>query len=248
MLNIISRGNGYPIVFLHGALVDHTMWTFQVTKLESMFRVLIVDLPSHGHSEDFVKYYSIEELATIIYNEVLSVEDSCILCGHSLGGMVCQYLSATRPEKIAGLILVESSYGTRNNFLEKILSIMTELYLSCVSAKSIINLSAKYYGGVSRQTKDYLFHAMGMYPIQAIRKVMLAALNYNGREFLSKIQCKTLILIAEYNTRTHYQASRMLAEINNSELIMIPNAHHMVNMDNPVFFNDVIIKFIKLLF
>ena len=43
-----DAGNGDAIVFLHGGLTDHRMWSHQTEALKDKFRVVTVDLRGHG--------------------------------------------------------------------------------------------------------------------------------------------------------------------------------------------------------
>lgn len=246
MLNIKTSGNGYPIVFLHGALVDHSMWDNQKTLLEKQYKVILVDLPNHGLSSDLEQEFTIENVADAIIKVVIDKLDYCLICGHSLGGMVCQYIAISRPQIVKGIILAETSFGTKNNLSEKIQSALAEFFLLMVNSRTIINASINQYGKLSKTTREYIKTEMGKYNIKQIRKVMSAALNYEGRKNLNSIKCKALILVSEKNKQTHNQANIMNNEIPNSDLIIITQSHHLLNLDNENEFNEKLYKFISL--
>lgn len=245
MLNVIQSGKGTPIVFLHGALVSNTMWKDQVEHFSKNFEVITVDLPGHGASSDLSGDYRVEALAEIVCKEVIEQLGSCIVCGHSLGGMVAQQIALQRPEKVVGLILAETSFGTKNNAGEKIQSAFAGLFLSMMSAEMTVKTSGDQYGKINPETKAYILKEMGKYDKAFIKRVMSAALNYAGKELLREIKCKTLILVSSENKQTHRQASVMNAQIENSKLEVIPVSHHLLNLDNPSAFNEAVDLFLR---
>ncbi|GEM_PF-6942945 len=49
--------------------------------------------------------------------DFLKVERAHV-CGHSLGGMVAQQLAASRPERVARLVLAETAFSTQSSLRE----------------------------------------------------------------------------------------------------------------------------------
>jgi pimeloyl-ACP methyl ester carboxylesterase len=94
--------------------------------------------------------------------------------------------------------------------------------------------------------------------IEEIRKTILsnsplgmcgALLAMAGRtdssEALSRIGVPTLILVGEHDAVTPPTAAKSMHDrIQNSELYLISNAGHMSNLENPVMFNEHLIKFL----
>lgn len=246
-LQLNITGKGQSIVFLHGALVSNTMWHEQVEFFKTQYEVITLDLPEHGESKDVVlSEYSVEEMAKLVMN---SLHDHNInefhLCGHSLGGMVAQEIAIKYPSKVISLILVDTSFGTKNTFLERVSSVFAELFMKGLSQKQLVNMSAKMYGKYNEETKKYILKEMSEFTINASRRIMGGALNFASLNQLSKIKIKTLILISEYNKQTHSQGKRFNKEITDSKLVKISHAHHLLNMDNAKDFNNTVNIFIN---
>jgi len=239
-------GHGPPLVLLHGALVDSSMWDPQVSAFSQQFSIFLVDLPSHGRALDIQGEFNIEAVAGDILDRLQRAKvENFHLCGHSLGGMVAQFIAASVPHKIRKLGLAESAFGTRNNFWESIQSLFAEPILALMSKHQIIGLSTREYGKIRPETGDFLNDQMQRYDKPTILRVMQSALDYAGKELLTQIQAQTLILVGENNRRTHGQAKVMARLIPKSDLKYIPKASHMLNLDNPESFNQMVVEFLS---
>ena len=88
------RGEGPPLVLVHGAAADHTRWKSLLPALENFFTVYAVDRRGRGQSGD-VGAYAIERE----YEDVVAVVDSLPvpvnLLGHSFGA-ICSLEASLR--------------------------------------------------------------------------------------------------------------------------------------------------------
>jgi pimeloyl-ACP methyl ester carboxylesterase len=111
--HVRDQGNpdGIPIVLIHGSLESLQVWDGWVAALGDRFRLISVDLPGHGLTGSWPRdEYTIEAYTDFI--EVLADElrlDRFVLAGHSMGGAVAWSFAATRPDRVAYLVLVDSS-------------------------------------------------------------------------------------------------------------------------------------------
>src|SRR5580692_8834026 len=67
-LHYLERGQGEPLVLIHGLGGSGADWAFQVAELEKRFRVIVPDLPGSGHSPPPRGEYSIGGFATAIWS------------------------------------------------------------------------------------------------------------------------------------------------------------------------------------
>ncbi|HPJ03537.1 MAG TPA: alpha/beta fold hydrolase [Candidatus Limiplasma sp.] len=244
MIGYESAGQGNALVFLHGALVDRRMWRAQADAFSDRYRVVCVDLPGHGESAG-MPVQSVKAMAetVIALLDSLSI-DRFLLCGHSLGGMVAQEITLRYPGRVRGLILAESSFGTASSLAERLGTASTRMMLRLMTQKQLVRLSATSYGKLHPAVKAYIEAAMGAYDIQTSRAVMGAALEYSSRDGLGDIRCPVLILAAACNRQTHRQARQFTKLIHGAEMEMIPNALHLLNLDQPAAFNETVARFL----
>jgi pimeloyl-ACP methyl ester carboxylesterase len=98
------------VLFIHGAGMDHTVWTLFARHFARHGRnVIAVDLPGHGRTGgDPVR--SIEEMADWVAAllDELPVERTAIV-GHSMGGLVALDFAARYPDRVRAVALVGST-------------------------------------------------------------------------------------------------------------------------------------------
>jgi len=106
-----ERGQGPVLILLHAALHDHHDFDDIVAALERRYRVIAVDWPGGGDSPAAV---APAQLSAALFADGL--EDlidhigasSVLLIGNSVGGFAAARLAITRPQQVAGLVLVDT--------------------------------------------------------------------------------------------------------------------------------------------
>jgi len=103
------RGQGPPLVLLHGYPLDHSIWHEVAGLLGSSFDVVLPDLRGFGQSAAPQDEYGMTEMAADIAGllDQLGMERAAI-AGHSMGGYVALAFARAYPERISGLGLVSS--------------------------------------------------------------------------------------------------------------------------------------------
>ena len=240
------HGTGESLLLLHGALVRQTMWEAQISDLCKTYRVITLDLPAHGETPDLHGEYTIEKLAQYVIQQLdkLGIAQAHI-CGHSLGGMVAQQIAFAYPGRVQKLILAETAFGTKNNWWERIQTELAKPFLQITPQSILVDMSAKQYGSSKADTGRYVRQEMGRYSHETSLRVMNAAFEYAGKERLKRIKSPTLVLVAQENKQTHAQGKEMAVLIPDSKFVIIRNANHLLNMDNPGDFNREVVKFLK---
>ena len=100
-------GEGPPIVFVHGALVNANLWRKVVPRLDGFKRVAL-DLPLGSHLEAMPKNADLTPpaLADLIADAVEALGlDSVTLVGNDTGGALTQLVATRRPERVGAFVL-----------------------------------------------------------------------------------------------------------------------------------------------
>ena len=101
-------GDGEPIIFVHGLLVDGRLWTGVAERLASDFRCLVCDWPMGSHrvamepDADLSPPGMAETIVAFI--DALGIERATLV-GNDTGGAVSQILTASHPERVERLVL-----------------------------------------------------------------------------------------------------------------------------------------------
>jgi pimeloyl-ACP methyl ester carboxylesterase len=109
-----GHGTGTAMLLLHGAGMDHTVWTLPARHFARHgYQVLAPDLPAHGRSEG-PALESIPALAAWAWRllDQLGIH-SAILFGHSMGSLIASAMAAAKPERTLALGLLGTSEPMR---------------------------------------------------------------------------------------------------------------------------------------
>jgi pimeloyl-ACP methyl ester carboxylesterase len=106
-----SRGDGPPIVFLHGLGVNALHWRKVVAELAGEYRCIVPELPLGGHRipmprEADLTPYGLADLVDA-FLEALDLTD-VTLVGNDTGGAILQLVATRHPERIGRLVLTPS--------------------------------------------------------------------------------------------------------------------------------------------
>ncbi len=96
-------GKGKTIVLVHGWAMHAGIWREFALQLAQFYRVILVDLPGHGHSEK-LDSFTLERITTELV-KAIPEESSCWL-GWSLGATVVLDMVERYPERVNSLILL----------------------------------------------------------------------------------------------------------------------------------------------
>lgn len=104
-----GRENTRTLVLLHGFLQNLDVWSSYVLSYMNRFRVITVDLPGHGLTENFCDVHTMDFMAKTV-KAVLNEAgvDQCVMVGHSMGGYVAMAFAEKYPYVLKGLGLVNS--------------------------------------------------------------------------------------------------------------------------------------------
>jgi pimeloyl-ACP methyl ester carboxylesterase len=105
-----SGTSGPFVLFLHGTGGSGKAWYHQLRRLAPDYRAIALDLPGYGHSELTEGVTSVDDYAPFVIRclDALGV-DRAVVVGNSMGGRVCLQLALDHPERVQGLVLVDSS-------------------------------------------------------------------------------------------------------------------------------------------
>jgi pimeloyl-ACP methyl ester carboxylesterase len=100
-------GQGTPLVFVHGVIVNANLWRKVVARLSDRFRCIALDMPFGSHVEPMPGAdLSPPALANLVADafDALGLDD-VTLVGNDTGGAVCQLVAVDRPERLGRLVL-----------------------------------------------------------------------------------------------------------------------------------------------
>ena len=226
------------LLFIHGAGGTHRHWGSQVQGLKGVGRYA-VDLPGHGRSRG-EGWTTISGYAEVILQLLDALDlDQVTLVGHSMGGAISQYLALTHPSRVNRLVLVGS--GARLRVLPSLLEGMLQDFPSTVE----MMLSWAYSGETSPDLAQLAREEWLENDPQVVHDDFAACDRFDVMSRLAEIGCPTLVLCGENDKLTPPKYAHYLRDnIPGATLTIIPQAGHMVMMEQPDLVNDAIQRFL----
>jgi len=255
------NGNGFPVVFIHGGWVSHKMWKPQVDFLTNNFKVITYDVRGHGNTGgSSKKKYSMElfadDLSALI--SVLGITKP-VICGISMGGMIAQSYAAKYLDNLKALILSDTAASSALTFGDRITKYLLApewLFLLLVKWLGVKRYAdfAFWYAKKSRSEKwvgldksvlDYEKQEMIQFGTEEFNKIFSALYDFKLQE-LSNIKVRTLIINGEFESKAvFHHTDKLMSLIPYAKSVVIPNAGHTSNLENPQAFNAALEEFLK---
>ncbi len=236
------------VVMLSNSLASNlSMWDGQIPALGERYRVLRYDTRGHGNTEATPGPYTMESLAgdarALLTH--LGIEKVHFV-GLSLGGMTGQYLGANHPEMLLSLTLCDTA---------------AHIAPASVWDERIATARTQGMAGIADATLERWFtsdfHQSNPDAIERIRKMILATAvegftscgaairDMDQREAIAGIATPTRVIVGAQDPSTTVAHAELIHEkIAGSELVVIDNAAHLSNIEQPEAFNEALLDFL----
>ncbi|MGM0847311.1 MAG: 2-succinyl-6-hydroxy-2,4-cyclohexadiene-1-carboxylate synthase [Bacillota bacterium] len=256
--HIDIRGEGTPVLLLHGFTGDGSTWDHLLPYLND-YKTIAVDLLGHGKTdspEDLQRYrveQAVKDLNVIL--EELEVTQIYLL-GYSMGGRLALAFASAYPEKVKALILESSSPGLKTEDERKLRAEGDEKLAQMILSKGLSNF-VDYWEGIP------LFSTQKQLPAherELIRQNRLSqdpiglsnSLRGMGTgsqrsywEELRKLSMKMLFVTGEEDKKFCRIAEEMKERAMCAFIEKVPGAGHAIHVEEPEKFGTIVRKFLK---
>jgi pimeloyl-ACP methyl ester carboxylesterase len=257
-VHVWEAGCGVPVVLIHGFMGMAYDWRFNIQELGRQFAVHALDLPGFGYSDKPLDFeYTSDSYAEFIcaYLDSCNI-DRAVLVGNSLGGQIALEACLKSPDRVSGLVLIDSGgYPHSVGFLPFIflkMPLLGELSMRLVNRAVVrIMLREGIFYDDSFVTDEVVANYYDVYrtinarkiPPIVIRKIMKDEAHITSN--LNSIKCPTLIIWgAEDKVISPSRAGMFKGDIENASALIIPRAGHMPQVEKSKTVNDAIIGFL----
>ena len=234
------HGNRSAILLSHGYSATAEMWRGQVAPLSRHHRLILWDMRGHGQTDspDDPALYS--EEATVADMAALldaAGAESAIVGGLSLGGYMSLAFYLAHPERVRALMLFDTGPGFKKDEARAAWNTRAQETASSFETSGLAFLQSKsreMAASTHRSAAGLARAARGMLTPRDARVI----------ESLPNIKVPTLIIVGADDTAFLASADYMAAKIPKAHKIVIPQAGHASNLDQPELFNQAVTEFL----
>ena len=250
-LHYVQAGQGIPLLMVHGYPFDHTLWQPQMGVLSDIAQVIAPDLRGFGKSDApegvcTMAAYA-DDLAALL--DTLKIERA-VVCGLSMGGYIALAVWKKYASRVRGLILVDTRAGADSPAARQGRLDMVEQVKQHGSKPAADAMLPRLLTEATRQSRpDLVELARAMMLRQSPGGIIGAQLGMSERPdstpILPTINVPTLAVFGDQDviTPAETEGRSLAAAIPGAELVIIPNAGHLANLEQPKVFNAAIRKF-----
>ncbi|MCP3959165.1 MAG: alpha/beta fold hydrolase [bacterium] len=257
-----THGDAGPVlVLIHDGLVHHEVWDAQIAPFAAAHRVVRYDRRGYGRSEPPTSAYS-NRADLLALLDHLGVERA-VLVGSSSGGGLATDFALAHPRRVTALVLVGAvvdglGYSTHfitrnlNNSLGKDIETMIQRWADDRYIVAPGNTAARERLRELLRANPHNFDPVKYRFLEEDDGVAPEARKRNNPEpalrRLGEIAVPTLLVTAaEDIPDVHVHAGALESGITGAGRVVIPGAGHLVYLERPEIFNQVVLEFLSLL-
>jgi pimeloyl-ACP methyl ester carboxylesterase len=224
-----ERGEGEPLVLLHGGLVDARFFEKNIDALSDRFHVYTPERRGHGHSPDVDGPITYDLMAqdTIAFLDAVVGRPSHLV-GHSDGAFVAMLVAMRRPDLVRDLVLVSGGFHR-----DGLMPGNDEF-----DVDEVVKFLGPAYGEVSPDGEDH-------FPVVAEKIAQMAKREPDlAQSELSKVASRTLVMFSDDDLMSLEHVVAMYDGIPNAELAVVPGTSHFLLQEKPELCNTIIVDFL----
>jgi len=235
----VSGSGRPPLLLTHGYGATSAMFGSSVAAVAPVNQVVTWDIRGHGGSEYpagpdcYSPANALTDMAAILAELGIS---RAVLGGHSLGGYLSLDFALSHPDIVAGLILIDTGPGFRNDAARDEWNRRANKTAARLEEQGLAALgsSAELHSGEHRDASG-LIHAA---------RQTLTQYDSHVLDGLPRIDAPTLVIVGADDAPFLAAADYMSNKIPKARKVVIPAAGHSPNISQPELFNAELRSFL----
>jgi pimeloyl-ACP methyl ester carboxylesterase len=223
-----ERGEGEPLVLLHGGVVDARFFDKNIEPLAERFHVLALDLRGHGHTADVEGPFTYQALAqdTVDFLEAV-VGGPAHLVGHSVGAGVALTVAVRRPDVVRQLVLISGAFHHDG-----------QVGVDEIDVDQVVAGFGASYGEVSPDGEEHYPVVVKKVVKMDLREPTMTASDLNG------VASRTLVMAGDDDVITLEHTLALYRGIPDAELAVVPGTSHFLLQEKPELCNSIVVEFL----
>jgi len=246
-------GQGEAVLFIHAGIADSRMWDEQFSVFAQRYQTIRYDIRGFGQSQmPAAPFAHHADPANLL--RALNIEKAYVI-GNSFGGKIAVDFALTYPEMVASLVLVAPSIGGDTpspevrQFWEEEEALVEQGNLEAATELNVRvwvdgprRTAGQVNAHVRQRVHDMQYHTFTVPVPEGSEEIELQP---PAMTRLAEIRVPTLIIVGNYDFPDKLELAQRLSEqIPNAQLVIIPDAAHVVSMEQPEQFNQHVLSFL----
>jgi pimeloyl-ACP methyl ester carboxylesterase len=227
------------------------MWSPQVPKLVERHRVINIDERGHGRSgkltEPFDLYDMVDDVLAVL--DHLGIENA-VWAGLSIGGMVAMRAAITAPDRVSGLILVDTHAGAETPY-KKLKYRAMAIGVKTIGIRPFQSAISKLMFGITTRRRNPELVKVWEERFASVDvPSMLLGLGALVRrdsvvDRLRQVDAPSLVIVGDEDASLPVACSKEIADtLPNSSLVVIPDSGHLSSLEQPGAITEAMLRFL----
>ncbi len=234
-----DHGKGPAVLLSHGYSATSQMWRAQIEAFKDRYRILVWDMRGHGESDYpgdpdlYSRLHTVADMAALLDECGL---ESAVIGGLSLGGYSTLAFHQKHPERCDALMLFDCGPGFKKDEARLKWNEIAEGRAKRFEAEglSVLGDRAEVLLAKHRDASGLAHAARGMLAHDSSEVIFS----------LPEIEKPTLVLAGADDAPFLAATDYMAAKIPNAQKVIVSDAGHAANIDNPKDFNAAMDDFL----
>ncbi|MDB5136357.1 MAG: carboxylesterase [Mucilaginibacter sp.] len=245
-INICGDENKPPLVLLSIMTFSSVSWYPNIRELSKHFKIYSIDIiGDHNRSEASRLLPDKKHFADWLF-EVLNILklDKVNIAGESYGGFITLSFALYHPEMVNKAILIAPA-ATLTDWKFPVKAFITVVKIFPTIIPSDYNAAFKIFSDYPEKVDIRVKGVLKSVYKEGIASQLITPQEFTENE-LRQVKTKTLVMIGEHEPNYDYNDALQRAEkfMPNVTGLMVPNAKHLVNIDQPEIVNKKMIEFL----
>ena len=249
-INCQVEGAGPWLVLSHSLACALAMWDPQPEALKTHYKVLRFDTRGHGASDAPEGAYSLEQLADDLHGllQALNVKQPHFV-GLSMGGMIGMTYALRHPRVFRSLVLCDTSSRLGPPFQpvwDERIKTARQSGMEPLVQPTLQRWFTEPFLSKRPPAMERVAQMIRSTPVAGYVGCCHAIPRIDLTDRLQEIDCPVQVIVGEQDLGTPVSMARAIHEaIPGSELVIIPQASHLSNLEQPAAFNDALLEFLQ---
>ena len=251
-VDYIETGSGPTVIFLHGIGGGALGFKYQLEVFaQAGFHAVAWDMPGYGQS-DSLQDMNFPELADAMLWLVDQLDvDTVHAVGHSIGGMVVQEFARHHQNRLATLVLAQTSpaFGNPSGDFQK--KFVADRLKPLQEGKTMADIAEDVIpeliaAGASDDALGLAKACMNQITPDTYCAAMRCIVTFEGRDNLPRISLPTLVLAGDQDRNAPApMMEKMASKIPGAEYVLLTNTGHLAPIENAQGFNSTVLEFVQ---